>query len=353
MTSIGSRLVLVLAIASLGVPPSWCDTAKGQVIERELQSKNFARNKIGTSPVRKLAIYLPPGYETSSKCYPVIYFLPNNFEGNYRFIFDGKGAQSLFDRAIAAGVIKEFILVSIDMTTPLGNSWSVNSPVTGNWEDFIIQELVPFVDSTFRTLRGRESRGIAGAFMGAYGAIRLTMRHPDVFASVYGLHPVGTGSGLKIMDSLPNWEILANAKSLNDVKKDGYSWIFTTIFQAHLPNPDKPPLFVDLSAHKEGDRLVIDSRLMERLRNNFFLESMIPQYADNLKSLRGFKFDWARSDENQDHVYSNQALTHKLNEFGIAHEAEEYNGWWAEPNWGADGRVYTEVLPFFQRHLVF
>jgi hypothetical protein len=50
---------------------------------------------------------------------------------------------------------------------------------------------------------------------------------------------------------------------------------------------------------------------MERLRNNFFLESMIPQFADNLKSLPGLKIDWSRSDMNQDHVYSNQALSHK------------------------------------------
>ena len=347
------RLALVLAVASLSVRPSGCDSAKGQVLNRELQSKNFANTKIGTSPVRKMAIYLPGGYEKSSKRFPVIYFLPNSFEGSYRFLFDERDAQGLFDRAIAAGVIDKFILVSVDITTPLGNSWSVNSSVTGNWEDFVIQELVPYIDSSFRTLPTRDSRGIAGAFMGAYGAIRLGMRHPDVFGSVYGLHPVGTGSGLKIMDSLPNWEILATAKSLDDVKKDGYSWIFTTIFQAHLPNPDKPPLFIDLSAHREGDRLAIDSKLMERLRNNFFLESMVPQYADNLKSLRGLKFDWARSDENQDHVYSNQALTHKLNEFGIAHEAEEYNGSWGEANWGADGRVYTEVLPFFERHLSF
>jgi len=90
----------------------------------------------------------------------------------------------------------------------------------------------------------------------------------------------------------------------------------------------------------------------ERLRNNFFIESMVPQYADNLKSLGGFKFDWSRNDTNYDHVYSNQALTHKLNEFGIPHEAEEYNGAWGR-NWGADGRIYTEVLPFFSRHLVF
>ena len=139
---------------------------------------------------------------------------------------------------------------------------------------------------------------------------------------------------------------------MDDLKGDGASTIFTTIFQAHLPDPDKPPLFIDLAAYKSGDQLVIDPKLTERLRNNFFLESMIPQYAENLKSLRGFRFDWSRSDNNYDHVYANQAFTHKLNEFGIAHEAEEYNGMWGDKTWGEGGRVYTEVLPFFRKHLV-
>jgi S-formylglutathione hydrolase FrmB len=66
--------------------------------------------------------------------------------------------------------------------------------------------------------------------MGGYGAIRFGMRYPDVFGSVYALHPVGTASGLKIMDSLPDWNLLANAKSLEDVKKEGVSQIFSTIF---------------------------------------------------------------------------------------------------------------------------
>lgn len=55
-----------------------------------------------------------------------------------------------------------------------------------------------------------------------------------------------------------------------------------------------------------------------------------------------------------DHVYADHALTHKLNEFGIVHEAEEYNGLWdADPYWGAEGRVIADVLPFFQQHLQF
>ncbi len=347
-----TSLLIAFALAVFSAFSSSGESAKSQVVDRELRSKNFAGNKVGISPARKMMVYLPAGYYGSATRYPVIYFLPTPFE-SYRVPFDKRNAQGLFDRAIAAGVIDKFILVSVDMTTSLGCSWYVNSPVTGNWEDFMIQELVPYMDANFRTLPNRNSRGIAGDFMGAYGAIRFGMKYPDVFGSVYALHPVGTGSGVKIMDSLPDWDLLASAKSLGDVKRDGFSQIFTTIFQAHLPNVDKPPLFIDLSARRVDGQLVIDSKLMERLRNNFFLESMIPQYADNLKSLRGLKIDWSRSDLNQDHVYSNQAFTHKLNEFGIVHEAEEYNGAWGEPNWGEQGRVYTDVLPFFASHLLF
>ncbi|MGB9076480.1 MAG: esterase, partial [Terracidiphilus sp.] len=111
--------------------------------------------------------------------------------------------------------------------------------------------------------------------------------------------------------------------------------------------PDKPPLFIDLLARQQGDQLAIDAKLMERFRNNFYLETMIGKYADNLNSLRGFKFDWSRNDANFDHVYANQAFTHKLNEFGIVHQAEEFNDTSGEPDWGADGRFMTEVLPFF------
>jgi hypothetical protein len=215
----------------------------------------------------------------------------------------------------------------------------------------MVKEIVPYIDAQFRTIPNRNSRGIAGEFMGGYGAIRYGMVHPDIFGSVYAIHPVGTGSGVQTIVSRPLWDVLGSATSLDDARKGGLTQIFTAIFQAHLPDPDRPPLFVDLPAHKEGERLVVDSGLMARLRNNFFIESLVPQYADNLKSLRGFKFDWPRSDMNEDHVYSNQALTHKLNEFGIPHEAEEYNGTWTSETWGEDGRFNNDVIPFFSRHL--
>jgi S-formylglutathione hydrolase FrmB len=336
------------------VLPTFATSAKSQVIAREVRSENIAHNKTGTDPVRKMLVYLPAGYdESSSQRYPVIYFLPNPFGDSYRFDFDHRDARGLFDQAIAAGVIHKFILVVIDMNTPLGSSWYVNSSATGNWEDFVIQELVPYIDANFETLPNRNSRGIAGIFIGGYGAIRFGMRHPDVFGSVYAMHPVGTGTGVSVSASLPKWNILVNAKSIDDVRKDFRTQIFTTMFQAHLPDPDKPPLFIDLLARQQGDQLAIDSKLMERFRNSFYLETMIGKYADNLNSLRGFKFDWSRNDTNFDHVYANQAFTHKLNEFGIVHQAEEFNDTSGEPDWGADGRFMTEVLPFFAHYLAF
>jgi Putative esterase len=322
-----------------------------QVVMRELRGESLAHSLIGTNPVRRLAVYLPARYEGSAKRYPVVYYLPS--PGDFKAEFYEHDVRAVLDRATESGAIGPVILVAVDMATPIGCSWYVNSPVTGNWEDFMIREVVPYVDSNFRTLPSRNSRGIAGDFMGGYGAIRFGMTHPEVFGSVYALHPVGTGSGIYTMYSRPDWEKFASVKSGEELKNVPYGSIFLSIFQASVPNVDKAPLYIDMQAHKAGDALEIDSAVTERLRDNFLLETMIGKYADNLKSLRGFRFDWARNDGNHDHVYSNQAFTHKLNEFGIVHEAEEYNGVWGSGNWGVDGRVATEVLPFFARTLVF
>ena len=245
------HLPLALFLASLCVAQLLAAPSPSKVVSQEIHSTRFAQSKIGTSPVRKMMVYLPAGYDDSSTRYPVIYFFPDSF-ADYNDPFDHKGAEGLFDRAIAAGTIGKFILVDVDMNTPLGSSWCVNSPATGNWEDFMVEEMKPYIDANFKTLPNRESQGVAGEFMGGYCALRFGMRHPEVFGSVYALHPVGTGSGLKVMDSLPNWDLMTHAKSLDDVRKDGYSPIFASIFQAHLPNPDKPPLFIEMPHTKWG-----------------------------------------------------------------------------------------------------
>jgi len=345
--------VFVVMVAAIVLGPTVMLAADvGHVETRELRGESLTHSLIGTNPVRKLVVYMPVGYESSTERYPVIYYLPNPLAKFDEEFYHGP-ARELLDRAITAHEIGKTIFVAVDMATPLGCSWYVNSPVTGNWEDFMVREVVPDVDAHFRTLASRDSRGMLGDFMGGYGAIRFGMTHPEVFGTIYALHPVGTGSGIYTMYSRPDWKLMEHIGSIDEVKNSPFGSIFTSIFQASVPDVNKPPLYIDLQAHPVGDTLEIDSAVTERLRDNFLLETMIGRYADNLKSLRGLRFDWARNDGNQDHVYANQAFTHKLNEFGIPHEAEEYNGVWGKGNWAMDGRVYTEALPFFARYLIF
>ena len=342
-------LLLAALIVLLAAPPA---LAQSQVRDFVVASKAFEANKIGISGQRRVKVYLPDGYETSQRRYPVIYYLHNLFEDE-RAAFDQHDLKGLLDRAIKTGTIAPVIVVAADFSTPLGSSIYANSTVTGNWRDFMVRDLVPWTDERFRTLASRDSRGLAGDRMGGHGAIAFGMRHPDVFGAVYALHPVGTGLGLQTMSSRPNFDLLQGAKSLDDLKADPFSQLFTAIYQAHLPNPARPPLYADLPARKVDGKLVIDAALTEKLIDSFALERSVGRYADNLRTLRGFKFDWTRGDPNPDHVVSNQAFSRLLTEYGVPHEAEEYVGGWGDRTWGETGRVQTDLLPFFARTLVF
>jgi pimeloyl-ACP methyl ester carboxylesterase len=342
------RIGLLLAALAVLV---FTQDARPEVRDFTIASKAFDGNKIGVSGQRRVRVYLPEGYDGSSRRYPVVYYLHNLFEDE-RVAFDREGFGRLLDQAITAKSVPPVIVVAADFSTPLGSSIYTSSPVTGRWDDFLAVELVDWTDRTFRTLAKRDSRGLAGDRMGGYGAMAMGMRHADVFGAVYALHPVGAGVGLQPMASRPNFELLQNAKSLDDLKFDGFSQLFTAIYQAHLPNPDKPPLYVDLPARKVDGKLVIDAKLTARLIDSFALDHQVLRHADALKTLRGLKFDWGRNDPNPDHVISAQALSRVLTELGVPHEAEEYVGGWGDRTWGETGRVYTAMLPFFARTLV-
>ncbi|UAL12713.1 alpha/beta hydrolase-fold protein [Caulobacter segnis] len=340
--------LLVAAMVVLALAPG--ARAQSQIRDFTIASRAFDGNKIGLDGQRRARAYLPDGYATSGRRYPVIYFLHNVFDDE-KAVFDRDGFGRLLDQAIAAKAIPPVIVVTADFSTPLGSSIYASSPVTGRWDDFLAVELVGWTDRTFRTLARRESRGLAGDRMGGHGALAMGMRHADVFGAVYALHPVGAGVGMQPMWSRPNLELLQSAKSLGDLKGDGFSQLFTAIYQAHLPNPDKPPLYVDLPARKVDGNVVVDARATARLIDSFALDHQVLRHADALKSLRGLKFDWGRNDPNPDHVISAQAFSRLLTELGVPHEAEEYVGGWGDRTWGETGRVYTAMLPFFARTL--
>jgi hypothetical protein len=103
----------------------------------------------------------------------------------------------------------------------------------------------------------------------------------------------------------------------------------------------------------ENDAPVLKAANLDKLQSAFLLDRMLPRYADNLRSMRGIAFDWGRYDRTQAHVYSNQAFTRALDNLGIEHTAEEYNGNQYEKNWIEHGRVEERMLPFIGRLLRF
>jgi len=124
-------------------------------------------------------IDLPADYHSSAKRYPTLYFLHGLFE-NYH-AWDEHGGKEILDRLLEAGKIGPFLLVLPDAD----NTFYVNS-YDGHerYEDFFIQELVPFIDHTYRTVPTPQMRGISGTSMGGYGALHLAMKYPNVFGSV-------------------------------------------------------------------------------------------------------------------------------------------------------------------------
>lgn len=323
----------------------------GTVVTEKLTSTILRDNRIGLDPVRSVKVYLPPGYANSGKAYPVVYYCHNFFTNNEKLLEDSK-LVSLLERSFANGVVNEFILVAADYSTATTGSLYENSIISGRWLDFTANELVPFIDTKFRTIRHRNSRAVTGDFFGGRGALKLAMVHAELFSVVYAMHPVGTGTGPSPWVSLPiDWKKIHEAKSMDDLQGDGRAQIFVTICQGFLPNPNRPPLYCDFFMELENGEPTVHVENISKAKASFHLQETLTSSAANLKMMRGIALDWGRFDPNQDHVYSNREFSRDLEDLGIEHEAEEYRGDPFSRTWTDTGRFYTRVLPFFAHHL--
>ncbi|NTW11151.1 MAG: esterase family protein, partial [Chlorobiaceae bacterium] len=157
-----------------------------RVIELIVPGEKLAHNPLGDPVERRMPVYLPPSYD-GLKRFPVIYLLAGFASTGLSFLNYSFGRRTVPEMAqslIAAGTMKEAIIVMPDCMTRYGGSQYVDSPATGNYETYLTDEVVPFVDSCLATLPERKHRALAGKSSGGFGAIRIAMRHPDRFAAV-------------------------------------------------------------------------------------------------------------------------------------------------------------------------
>lgn len=160
----------------------------GRIIIERLESEVLRDNPLGDPFIRDLYVYLPPAYdEDSSRSFPVIYCL-TGFTGRGQMLLNHQpftpNLAERMDALIARESIAEMIVVMPDCFTRLGGSQYINSEATGRYEDYLVEEIVPFVDSSFRTRAERGARAVMGKSSGGYGALVHGMRHADIFGLV-------------------------------------------------------------------------------------------------------------------------------------------------------------------------
>ncbi|MFX1450644.1 MAG: alpha/beta hydrolase-fold protein [Promethearchaeota archaeon] len=217
-------------------------------LENRSKTDNFHSKCLEGNPLdgpvdRDIRIYLPPGYyENKEKRYPVIYFL-HGYAGNNEswtvtalhdkdrgipldiipkkilkeVDLDRMPTYEILDDLIINGELAPFILVQPDGSlhkphkdglnglkgTPVTKgSFYVNSPYIGNYMDYIIKDVINYIDENYRTIPDKQHRVLMGGSMGGFGALYVAIHHPEKFISVGALSPGNLGDF-----DLLNWKL--------------------------------------------------------------------------------------------------------------------------------------------------
>jgi S-formylglutathione hydrolase FrmB len=215
---------------------------------------------------------------------------------------------------------------------------------TGDWESYIAGELVAYIDSHYRTIPRSASRGLAGHSMGGYGTLRIGMKFPDVFSSLYALSPCCLTPNMNAQPQPTNMTRALAVKTFEEVgKADFGTKASLASAAAWSPNPQNPPLYIDLP-WKGGQ---VQPLVAARWVANSPL-AMLDQYVPNLKRLRAIAFD--AGDKDAGIAASIRVLDQILNAHGMAHTFEIYPG--THTSNIAD-RIEAKTVPFFSKNLAF
>src|SRR5215813_12294282 len=164
----------------------WC-SAGMPVLRHRLTSRVLVGNPLGDPIERELIVYVPPNYDAASaKRWPAVLAIVG-YTGTGGSLFNvdplGESLEHRLDRLIAAGKCPPILIAAPDCFTRVGGNQYLNSAGTGRYEDYLVDEIIPFVDANYRTIPSG-TWGVFGKSSGGYGSIVLGMRRPDVFCAI-------------------------------------------------------------------------------------------------------------------------------------------------------------------------
>jgi S-formylglutathione hydrolase FrmB len=324
---------------------------KGSFERIKVHGKSLEGNLEGDSPDRDVSVYLPPSYGTDrNRRYPVVYLLhgyTNSDEGWFGpglksgFLSANVSLPSVADKALSGGGVREMILVMPNAYTIYQGSMFSNSATTGDWEGYVTKDLPAYMDSHYRTIATPAGRGLAGHSMGGYGSIRLAMKYPDVFSSIYILSACCLSANLN-----PQGQSFEKAEAIHSqadaAKLERGPITMLAEAAAWSPNPNNPPFFFDLPV-KDGK---VRPEIAAKWVANAPL-AIIDQYISNLEKLHAIAIDVGDKDALS---ASNKELSRILTQYDLSNTFEIYDG---DHTNHIAARVETKVLPFFSNSLTF
>jgi len=332
----------LMAQVETEVPPVVAGARPVTVEHIKIHGAALEGNLEGDAVDRDAVVFLPPGYgKESRRRYPVVYALHGYWIGAEQWTHEIHVPQTL-EGAFAQGA-REVILVLPDSKTQYNGSLYSSSVTTGDFESYVARDVVNYVDTHYRTLRDRRSRGLVGHSMGGYGAARIGMKHPDVFGSLYIMSPCCLSPRAPAPADPETDKSLATLATPADSAKLAWGLrVRLATAAAWSPNPKNPPLFLDLPT-KDG---VVQPEVMAKWTANALL-SFIDQYIGNLRKFHGIALDVG----DQDSLRSDTSRLHEvLDAYDIPNTLEIYAG--THTSAVAD-RFQNHVMPFFSQNLCF
>ncbi len=325
---------------------------RGLIVEITIESEALEGNLLGDPTTRTVAVYLPEEYEASEDRYPLFVDVVGFTGSGFSHIGWKPFAESVpqrVDRLIDEGKMGPVVLAFPDCFTSLGGNQYIDSAAMGNWETFLIDEMIPRLQAEFRLLDGREHRAIFGKSSGGYGAIVHGLRRADAWGAI-ACHSGDMGFDLVYATDFPKTlEVLAEHKGIEGflahiesepkiTDEDMHALMILAMAATYDPDPEAP----------KGIRLPVDLETCERdeerweqwLRHDPLRLAQQPECLDNLRSLRGVYIDCGTKD--QFHlIYGARSLTKALTAAGVHHRYEEFD----DNHSSIDYRM-DESLPF-------
>ena len=306
-------------------------------------SDAIAGNLEGNPADREVFVVLPPSYASEpERRYPVVYALHGFWIDAQQWMGEIHMPQTA-EGAFAKGSPEMIIVLPSSKTRHLGSQYASGVTV-GDFESFVADELVPYIDANYRTVPERGSRGLVGHSMGGYGAARIGIKHADTFGALYLMSPGG-------LEPRPMFQVepalaarlhaIESVDELADLPNEARGPL--AMSAAFAPNPNNAPLYLDFPFDAEGNAR---PDILAKFTANAPL-AFIDQYIGGLKSYRAIGMDVGDEDWLLDH---SKAMDAALTEYGIDHQFAIYEG---DHTNRLAFRMQDHVLPFFGENLIF